>query len=224
NLRIQNNPGNIKCLPGLLPRINAAANGIFGAISDRQFDPIEDEKAQATVEEHGIAVAPVSQDYLSDDVFNKLESRGPWGIVEEQKSVLVPVFISEEHVTTYKVVVDAIEEGLLDPQNTVIVNFDRHSDMLADYPYPMSNNWLTFLLHRKLIAAQVQFDARQLRLEDFKDNQLFNKDLLISIDIDYFDRLPQAEFIFAINQLLSFIREHSLNIKIITIAYSPDYC
>ncbi|MCX5694400.1 MAG: hypothetical protein NT014_04650, partial [Candidatus Omnitrophica bacterium] len=56
NLRIQNNPGNIKCLPGLLPRINAAANGIFGAISDRQFDPIEDEKAQGDFKFFEVAV------------------------------------------------------------------------------------------------------------------------------------------------------------------------
>ncbi len=100
-----------------------------------------------------------------------------------------------------------------------------HEDMVNDGRiFPMSNNWLKVLLDQGKISDKEWFDGKDRKLEDSDlTDRLKSKDIVISIDIDYFENFPQEKIEEAMDQLVDFIRKHDADIKVISIALSPDY-
>ncbi|MFA4991016.1 MAG: hypothetical protein WC569_00345 [Candidatus Omnitrophota bacterium] len=170
----------------------------------------------------GGGLPPVSEKILADE----LNGNNPWKVARDLKHPVIPLFISTEHASTYAVIMNGIEEGFLKPENTVVINFDRHEDMAnAAGRFPMSNNWLRILLEKGKVSDKVWFDGDKHRIEDFnKGGLLKNKDIVISIDMDYFENIGKDKFEEAVGQLERFVIAHGKNIKVISIALSPDYC
>jgi len=111
-------------------------------------------------------------------------------------------------------------------EKTIVINFDKHEDVVNDMiDQPRSNNWLRVLLDRKMIAGKLWFDRKDNKIEDFKDMEfLKDKTIVISIDIDYFEDIPDGERQSAINEILNFMKNYGLDIKVVTIALSKDHC
>ncbi|MBU4589598.1 MAG: hypothetical protein KKG01_01585 [Candidatus Omnitrophica bacterium] len=150
----------------------------------------------------------------------------PWEVARNLGYQVTPLFVSTEHASTHTIVLNGIGEGAMDLEKTIVINFDRHEDMVDDESaFPMSNNWLNLLLGTGTISARFWFNGHTHRLEDFKQSGLLKgKDIVISIDMDYFENFSEETTGWAMGQLVSFIREHDENIRAISIALSPDDC
>lgn len=156
----------------------------------------------------------------------KLKREGPWQTAKESNNRLKPIFISEEHTDTLIIVEKAIEEAIIDPKKAFVINFDRHENRSTDDTLPMANNWLRILENRKEITGYKWVDAGEKaeRLEDLDMEPMKRKDIIISIDMDYFENIVAYRLQEHIEQLISFIERYRESIKLITIAYSSDYC
>jgi hypothetical protein len=144
-----------------------------------------------------------------------------WDLLKE--SGLVPCFISTEHVMSLAAIQKAEEKRIIKYQDTVIVNFDKHNDIKYGFQYADSSNWAGAAQQKG--ASYIWFDGKTNLVENFTGNDLLDgKDIVISIDIDYFENVPKEELGNAMHQLAGFLYAHSDRIKMVTIATSPDYC
>jgi hypothetical protein len=155
----------------------------------------------------------------------------PWKIARGLKGRFIPLFVAESHLSTYYVVEQAIKEGFLDPEKTIVINFDQHPDdmpiyYLGKHYKPCFNNWVSHLLENKMISAYKQIekpsDLKELNIEALRD-----KHIVISVDIDYFDWFREHKdksIEDGIEEIVKFMKENSLNIRVISMAYSYDWC
>ena len=166
----------------------------------------------------------------------ELKRKTPWQVARESEGRLKPLIISEEHTQTYYAVDFSIKEGFLDPEKTVVINFDRHKDDLDDgKDYPQFNTWERVLIKNKKAARCIDV-PREYSLERLVNGSwighefvpsfdLKGKDIVISIDMDYFDWYKKYRTVEeGIDELLKFMRLYRNDIKLITIAYSPVWC
>ena len=167
------------------------------------------------------------------------EANSPWRMARDSKGRLIPLFIAESHVSTYYVVEKAIKEGFLDPEKTVVINFDQHPDnvpiinaskSVSKYSFVRSgevcfNNWPLHLLKNKMISSYHWINnPSTLAMLDIA--ALKGKHIVISIDIDYFDWFKERNISIenGIEEVVNFIRGNNLDIKVISMAYSHDWC
>ena len=168
---------------------------------------------------------------MEDFQVEELRYDTPWNAGESEDDV--PIFISTEHVTSYSAVTKAIETGVLTEGEAVVVNFDRHEDRVGDVSLPRSNNWVRILEERGRISDSLWVGGHNpslpkdnaFNLTNFSDrSRMENKEIVLSFDIDYFDGLSGEEQDQAIDDILRFVGDLELNVKLVTIAYSPSYC
>ncbi|MDO8602305.1 MAG: hypothetical protein Q7O04_00450 [Candidatus Omnitrophota bacterium] len=171
------------------------------------------------------AVEPDSARIKSATFIEALKYKDPWQIARESGNLAIPLFVSTEHATTYTVIYDGIEKGNLIQGDIIVINFDKHNDMVNDIDYPWSNNWIRILLDRGMIADRLWFNREDNKIEDFGDIESLNgKAIVISIDIDYFDDIIENERQNAVNEIVDFMKNHGLDIRVVSVALSPDYC
>ena len=165
-----------------------------------------------------------------------LKRKTPWQVARESGGRLKPLFISREHTQTYYAVDFSIQERFLDPEKTVVINFDAHRDIFDDgQDVPFFNTWERVLIKHKKAArcidVPVEYTLKRLVSGSWIEDRfepplnLEGKDIVISIDMDYFDWYKCYRTVEeGIDELLKFMRLHRNDIKLITIAYSPGWC
>jgi len=159
---------------------------------------------------------------MSDLLVEKYRGKSPWHLYKKNRGV--PLLVSTEHVTSYKAVVDAVENGILTSGEAIVVNFDYHRDY-KNMPMPDSSNWIGALVHNGKISGYKWFGGGAEKLSDFKDiDELVGKEIVISIDVDYFSGMLPEERNIAISEIVEFMSRRGLDIRLVTIAYSPEYC
>ncbi len=200
--------------------------GMFGALKNRCFYHFDEKENIKLIYYCSNSLYLYRKPDKSEILSKALEYNNPWDVAEAFEKYIIPLFVSTEHVSTYSIVLEGIEQGILSPENTVVLNFDRHHDMYGDNTMiPISNNWLRILMHKKKVAMQFWFDAKKHRIEDFREHVLLKeKDIVVSIDMDYFENVSEGEFVNAMDRIINLVRTYNKSVKAISMALSPSYC
>ena len=152
----------------------------------------------------------------------ELRRQNVWDIARNGDSI--PVFVSDQHVSSYGVVAECVSKGLINPERAFVVNFDHHSDMISGARYPDSSNWIRLLYERKFISNHL-WVRDGMDIDEFRLSSIFEgKEIIVSVDIDYFNLMNEEDRETAIRAIYGFVNNWRLNIRAITIAYSPSFC